>query len=71
MCKKILTGEKEFNDPNGRYSKDDTIFDYRADAGLRVGEDSILAACEDGNFKFVIYDNDSRDKDIIAIYKTD
>lgn len=41
------------------------------DAGLRVGEDSILVVCEDGNFKFVIYDNDSRDKDIIAIYKTD
>ena len=41
------------------------------DAGLRVSEDSILVACEDGNYKYVIYDNDSRDKDIIAIYKID
>lgn len=30
LVQKNSEGGKEFNDPNGRYYKDDTIFDYRA-----------------------------------------
>lgn len=30
LVQKNSDSGKEFNDPNGRYSKDDTIFDYRA-----------------------------------------
>ena len=39
------------------------------DAGLRVSEDSILVECENGDYKFVIYDNDSPDRNILTVYK--
>lgn len=71
LCKKIPTAAKNLTTRTGGIPRTTRSLTTGLDAGLRVSEDSMLVACEDGNFKFVIYDNDSRDKDIIAIYKID
>ena len=42
----------------------------KVDAGLRVSDHSILVECEDGeySYKLVVYDNETEENDIIAIY---